>query len=124
MMILKCINVITISIGRTKDFIKNVVAYNKFKKDLYETYIEEYLQIKEQNDKRIMDEENRKQIDATKPTQKEVVLSEKCVLCISLRSVRDVRGEGSFKENGSFIINQGFKEKLDELQKQKDFEFE
>ena len=125
MMVLQCIHTITGSIGRLRDFIKKITAHNKSKKDVFETCIEEYLQIKELDDKRIMDEENRKLIDATRPTQKEVVLSEKFVQSMSLRPIRDIREEKVlFKRMVLFKINQWFKEKLTELQKEEEIEFE
>ena len=125
MMVLQCIHTITSSIGGMRDFIKKVAAYVKYKKDLFEIWIEDYLKIKELDDKRIMEQENRKQIDATRPTQKEVMLSEKFVQCMSLRPIRDAREEKVlFKRMVLFKINQWFQEKLEELQRQEDLEFE
>ena len=76
MMVLQCLHSVAGSVGRMKDFISKVAHYSKYKKEKFKKHIGDFLEIKKIIDKEEEKAENRRIIDATRPTQREQVLAE------------------------------------------------
>ena len=117
MMVIQCIYAVTGSYGKMKDFINKVSHYSPLKQELHDSIVEEYLKLKEIDDNRIKEQENMKIIAATRPTLRDLDLTEKFEKCMSLRPIRDSRDEKAlFRRMILFKINKYLKEKLKELQ--------
>ena len=121
MMVLQCLYSVAGSVGRMKDFISKVAHYSKYKEEKFKKHIDDFLEIKLIIDKEDEKAENRRIIDATRPTQREQVLAEKFERWISLRHIRDSHDEKAlFQRVILFKINQWFKAKLEEIVVQED----
>ena len=89
MKVLQCIHSVAGSVGRMNDFIYKVAHYSKYKEEKFKKHINDFLEIKQIIDKEEEKAENRRIIDATRPTQREQVLAEKFERWLSLRPIRD-----------------------------------
>ena len=86
--------------------------------------MKDYASLQEIDQKRIMEEENKKEIDATRPTQRELMNATKFEEKMSFRLLRDTRDENTlFKRMVIFKMNEWFKKKLEEIQEMEDKEF-